>query len=150
MTTNNPQGAKSTVRDFHRVFDAAPESDLADVLADHTTPDYLWRGMHPFYEQHGAAAVASTFWLPLRNSFSPVQRREDVFMAGRNVIDEGESIWVASMGHLMGLFDNDWIGIPATRKLTLPASSRYFAMQNSIAWRAARLQSLHSSVTFPA
>jgi len=119
MTTNNPQGAKSTVRDFHRVFDAAPESDLADVLADHTTPDYLWRGMHPFYEQHGAAAVASTFWLPLRNSFSPVQRREDVFMAGRNVIDEGESIWVASMGHLMGLFDNDWIGIPATRKLTL-------------------------------
>jgi predicted ester cyclase len=117
MSNNDLQSAKKTVRDFHAVFDAAPDADLPRVLAEHTTPDYHWRGMHPFYEQHGAAAVASTFWLPLRNSFSALQRREDVFMAGRNFVDDGKTTWVVSMGHFMGLFDNDWLGIPATNRM---------------------------------
>jgi hypothetical protein len=30
----------------------------------------------------------------------------DIFMAGKNEIDGFESVWVVSMGHLMGLFDN--------------------------------------------
>jgi hypothetical protein len=37
-------------------------------------------------------------------------------MAGTSEVDDGK--WVCSMGHLMGLFDNDWLGIPATRKMT--------------------------------
>ena len=36
-------------------------------------------------------------------------------MAGTSEIDGTE--WVCSMGHLMGLFDEDWLGIPATRKM---------------------------------
>ena len=46
----------------------------------------LWRGMHPFYEQRGAAAVASTFWNPLRAAFAPIQRRPDIFFAGANTL----------------------------------------------------------------
>jgi ketosteroid isomerase-like protein len=117
MTNDSLQSAKDTVRNFHAAFDTADDAEVANVLAAHTTADYLWRGMHPFYEQSGAAAVADVFWLPLRKAMSALQRREDVFMAGHNVVDDGETLWVAGMGHLMGLFDNDWIGIPSTGKL---------------------------------
>jgi predicted ester cyclase len=117
MNSDILQNAKSTVRDFHADFDAAPDSALAAVLGKHVASDYFWRGMHPFYEQTGAEAVASTFWLPLRKSFTSLQRREDVFMAGFNNVDKGESVWVASMGNIMGLFDSDWLGIPASGKM---------------------------------
>lgn len=117
MSTNHLQAAKKVVRTFHEEFDSAGDEDLARVLGAHTSDDYLWRGMHPFYEQNGARAVAEVFWLPLRQSLTAMQRREDVFMAGRNDVDGGKTTWVASMGHMMGLFDRDWLGIPATRKM---------------------------------
>ncbi|MBT8066080.1 MAG: ester cyclase [Gammaproteobacteria bacterium] len=117
MSTEKLQAAKSTVRGLYAAFDAADDNDLADVLTGHTSPDYFWRGMHPFYEQEGAKAAVDVFWLPLRRSFTSLQRREDVFMAGHNDVDGGETIWVASMGHMMGLFDVDWLGIPATNRM---------------------------------
>jgi hypothetical protein len=117
MSTDILQAAKETVRALHAEFDATGDSELAGVLARHTTADYRWRGMHPFYEQSGAGAAVNAFWLPLRHSLRHLQRREDVFMAGRNDVDGGETVWVAGMGHIMGLFDNDWLDIPATRRM---------------------------------
>jgi hypothetical protein len=117
MSISALQEAKQTVLDFHTAFDTADDGEIADVLAAHTSKDYFWRGMHPFYEQTGAKAVAEVFWSPLRHSFTSLQRREDVFLAGRNFVDDGETTWVIGMGNMMGLFDNDWLGIPATRKM---------------------------------
>ncbi len=117
MSTDDLQHAKRLARDLNAATDAAPDAELAAILAEHTTVDYRWRGMRPFYEQQGAIDVASVFWLPLRQSFAALQRREDIFFAGRNVIDDGDSTWAVSMGNLMGLFDADWLGIPATRKM---------------------------------
>ncbi len=37
-------------------------------------------------------------------------------MAGTNDVDGTE--WVTSMGNFMGLFDQDWLGIPSTGKIT--------------------------------
>lgn len=119
MTSDKLQHAKRIVRQMHEAFDAAEDDALENTLTAHVSSDYFWRGMHPFYEQTGARAVVDNFWQPLRHSFQSLQRREDIFFAGENFIDEGESTWVASMGHMMGLFDNDWLGIPATRKLAL-------------------------------
>ena len=109
------QHNKSLVLRFYDDLDKATGDDLTEVLRRYTTDDYFFRGMHPFYEQQGARTVADVFWKPLRRAFRPIQRRQDVFMAGTSEIDGGE--WVCSMGHLMGLFDEDWLGIPATRKM---------------------------------
>jgi hypothetical protein len=119
MCAEQLQDAKAAVREFHSAFDSAPDSELQSILARHTTADYRWRGVHPFHEQHGAVSVVSAFWQPLRKSFSSLQRREDVFFAGSNYIDNGNSEWVVGMGHMMGLFDKDWLGIPATRKIAM-------------------------------
>jgi len=36
----------------------------------------------------------------------------------KGVVDGDASVWVVGMGRLVGLFDNDWLGIPATGKMT--------------------------------
>ncbi|RMH44145.1 MAG: nuclear transport factor 2 family protein [Alphaproteobacteria bacterium] len=111
------QDAKDLVRGFHAALDAAGAGTLEAVLAAHVSSDWLWRGYHPFGELRGAAAVAERFWEPLRAALSSLQRRDDIFFAGRNEIDGGKSVWVVSMGHLMGLFDAPWLGIPPTGRL---------------------------------
>lgn len=105
------QRDKETVLGFYAALDAAPVADLAGVLSRHSSPDYRFRGVHPFNELSGAEAVAEAVWEPLHRSLSPIQRRPDIFMAGISEIDG--TTWTCSMGHLMGLFDHDWLGIPA-------------------------------------
>jgi len=111
------QSAKQTVRTMHQALDAAAPGEIASVLATHMTPDCLWRGMHPFYEQTGPAAVAAKFWVPMRAAFAPVQRRADVFFAGENQVEGDDAVWVIEMGHLLGLFDQPWLGIPPTGRM---------------------------------
>ena len=111
------QFIKQRVRAFHDLIDAASVREVKDALAEFTTPEFQWRGMHPFNLQRGAEAVADTFWRPLKQAVTSIQRRPDVFIAGRNDTDGSTSEWVCSMGHLMGLFDRPWLGIPPTGKL---------------------------------
>lgn len=113
------QNAKRVVLAHYDAISSATPDTMATMLAKHTSPDWNWRGMHPFHEQHGADEVASSFWSPLSRSLTSIQRRQDVFFAGRNMIDGFESIWVTSMGHLLALFDEPFLGIPATRKIVM-------------------------------
>jgi len=119
MDDETLQTAKRRVRDFHAEFDSAAIDRLDRILERHAASDYRWRGVHPFNEERGASAACSTFWAPLRQSFSSMQRREDIFFAGRNVVDDGKTVWVAGMGHMLGLFDRSWLGIPATGRVAL-------------------------------
>ena len=114
------QAAKAIVRTYFEALEKASPETAVDILSQFTSSDYLWRGVYPFRELQGAEAVAESFWIPLRQSLTRMQRRQDIFIAGANEIS-GE-IWVMSMGNFMGLFDADWLGIPHTRKM---ANLRY-------------------------
>lgn len=111
------QQAKAVVRNYITDFDAAKDKDLNEVLKRYVTTNYHWRGMHPFYEQHGASAVIDTFWKPFREAFTPIQRRIDMFFAGANDCDDGETIWVVNVGNFLGLFDQPWLDIPPTGRM---------------------------------
>ncbi|MEP4051309.1 MAG: nuclear transport factor 2 family protein [Litorimonas sp.] len=113
------QHEKQIVRDYIEAFDKASIDDRSSVLKTHTTPNYHWRGMHPFYEQSGGDAAVNSFWEPLLSSITSLQRRMDFFFAGANVCDDGASHWVCNAGHFMGLFDKDWLGIPSTGKIVM-------------------------------
>jgi hypothetical protein len=127
---NDLQSAKAVVRSHHGALSRAAPSSVGDLLARHTSADWHWRGMHPFHEQRGAAAVSTTFWQPLLTSFSALQRRPDIFMAGHNEIDGGQSLWVASMGHLMGLFDRPFLGIRPTGRIALLRYAEFDRLEN--------------------
>ena len=110
------QAEKEVVRALYA--DLAEAIDPAEaILSRHMVPEAIWRGYHPFGELEGPEIVAREFWTPLRNALLHLQRREDIFFAGANEIDGGASVWVVSMGHLMGLFDRPWLGIPPTGKM---------------------------------
>ena len=111
--------AKACVQAHHAALARATADTAADALGQHMRPDTLWRGMHPFHVQTGPQAIADTFWTPLLHAMSRVQRRQDVFFAGQNHLDEGGGTWVASMGHLMALFDAPFLGIQPTRKIVM-------------------------------
>lgn len=113
------QDGKALVLDCFAALEAAEPAQAAQVLGRFTGLDYRFRGVHPFNELHGAPAVAETLWRPLLTSFTALQRRQDIFMAGLNQVDGFKSLWVTSMGKFLGLFDADWLGIPATGKIAL-------------------------------
>ena len=123
------QDAKTVVRAHHAAIEVATAGTVEAALAAHTDSDWHWRGMHPFYEQRGAAAVAASFWGPFLTAMSSVQRREDIFFAGNNTLETGGT-WVASMGHLMGLFDQPFLGIPPTGKIIMLRYAEFHRVEN--------------------
>ena len=113
------QSEKALVRAHYAAIEQATPTSIKGVLAERTSKDWHWRGMHPFHEQYGPSAVAESFWTPFLEAMKPVQRREDIFLAGLNEIDGFQSVWVVSMGHLMGLFDGQFLGIRSTGRIAM-------------------------------
>ena len=112
----NFQKNKELVLNYYKELDMSSLDEINQVLRKYTDENYHFRGMHPFYELAGSDSVAEKFWKPFRRAIKPIQRRQDIFFAGVNDVDN-KTEWVCSMGHLMGLFDNDWLGIKANHKM---------------------------------
>ena len=110
------QDQKSLILSYYDELEAASAGSVKKVISQFAAPDFKWYGVYPFNEQNGGDAVAEVFWIPFLSAWSNVQRRQDVFLAGINEIDN--AVWVISMGHFMGLLDGNWLGLPASRKMT--------------------------------
>ena len=124
------QEEKKLVQQFYKELDSADPDRIADVMSEFVAPDALWRGFHPFNEMTSPKDVATGFWKPLRQSLTCMQRRLDIFMAGYNEIDGFKSVWVVSMGHLMGLFDQPWLGIAPTGKVAFLRYCEFNKVEN--------------------
>jgi predicted ester cyclase len=109
---------KQLVLKYYDELEDANADNIGDVLQVRTAADWRWYGFSPCDERVGAKEVAEAFWQPFLYAMSSVQRRQDIFFAGTNQIDNFQSTWVVSMGHLVGLFDQPLWGIPPTQKMT--------------------------------
>lgn len=123
------QDAKALVQAHYADIAQATPDTVTDIIARRMTPDATWRGVHPFNVQTGPTGAAA-FWQPFLQSVSSVQRREDIFFAGENVSDGGACAWTGSMGHLMGLFDAPFLGIPATGKIVMLRYAEFNRVEN--------------------
>ncbi len=121
---------KQLVRDYYTQLDNAGDAGIPAVLEAFTSSNYLWRGYHPFNEIKSARKVADSFWQPLHSALTSMQRRVDIFFAGQNTIAEHGGVWVVSMGHLMGLFDHPWLGIPPTGKIAMLRYCEFHCVEN--------------------
>ncbi|WP_438957026.1 ester cyclase [Cognatiyoonia sp.] len=110
---------KTLIQEYYNALDTAPLDQIAGVEQTYAADTYVWRGFHPFGELTNPAEVANMFWVPLRTSLTRIQRRLDIFFAGTNELDGHASTWVVSMGHLMGLFDQPWLGVKPTCKMAM-------------------------------
>lgn len=112
------QAEKALVLEHYAALAKATPDTVADILAERTAPDWHWRGMHPFHERYGAGQVAEVFWSPLMRALASVQRRPDIFFAGKSDLEAG-GVWVVQMGHLLGLWDTPFLGVGPTRKIAM-------------------------------
>ena len=119
--------SKRCVLNFYTALEQANLKSVKSILSSHLAPDFHWYGVYPFNERDGPEAVAEAFWVPFLNSWTSVQRRQDIFLAGTSEIDDTD--WVISMGHLMGLLDKDWLGMKASRKLAFLRYADFFCVQ---------------------
>ncbi len=110
--TATNQANKALVLEYQKEFGGAG-LEPTQVIDAYTGSDYQWHGVYPFEDRHGAEAVAE-IWKPLLKSWEHVQRRQDIFIAGASV-SGGD--WVLSVGNFLGMFERDWLGIPATGKM---------------------------------
>ncbi|MEP0201595.1 MAG: nuclear transport factor 2 family protein [Halioglobus sp.] len=122
------QAEKSLVLEYFDAMERASASTVIEVIENYLSEDCQFFGCHPFNELTGPDAIAATFWAPLLRSLSSLQRRQDIFMAGTSEIDGDR--WVMSMGHFMGLFDVDWLGIRATKKLVMLRYAEFNCVEN--------------------
>ena len=124
------QSEKRLIIDYYKALDSAPSTRITHVLESFTSSNYIWRGFHPFGLQTDINQISEIFWKPFKQALTSMQRREDVFFAGTNFIDKNSSIWVCSMGHLIGLFDFPWLGIKPTKKLTMLRYAEFHKVEN--------------------
>ena len=68
---------------------------------------------HPVNELDGAEAIAEKLWRPLRQALPDAERRDDIVAGGIY----RQAHWIGCLGHYVGTFANDWLGIPATRQV---------------------------------
>lgn len=114
------QQEKKLVLDYFEAMEQAAPDQCAQVLkrfvADEASYDF--KACYPVRQQFGVEAAAEALWKPLKTALHNMQRRQDVFFAGRNELDPDE-VWVMSMGNFLGnFFDNLW-NIRKTNKINL-------------------------------
>lgn len=123
------QEAKKLIRNYFDDLENSTSETVDNVLNKYMSNEYLWRGVYPFREQNGIKSTVDIFWKPLMTSVQHIQRRQDIFIAGTNEVS-GET-WVMSMGHLMGLFNNDWLGIKSTGKMISLRYAEFNCVENN-------------------
>lgn len=125
--TNDLNAAKAVVADFtERLDSAAPGEETRQVCARYMADAHGYRGVRPFYEIPGTAALADTVYSPLKAAMTTSQRRLDMLFASRDHLKPDGAIWVVSMGHLLGDMTGDWLGIPAQeRTVFLPYATMH-------------------------
>lgn len=122
------QEVKKVVREYFAAMEEADSQQVTEVMRKFMSEQYQFRGVYPFREQAGVKAAAESFFIPLKKALKHMQRREDIFIAGTNEIDGTK--WVMSMGHFMGLFDEDWLQIPHTRKMISLRYAEFNCVEN--------------------
>ena len=103
---------KRTLKSFMDAIASGAGTALSANLAKAYHSEASWRGSHPWNELQGIDAMAREFWTPLQHAFPDLERRDDLLIGGAY---EGRE-YVGAVGHLVGSFKCDWLGLPATGK----------------------------------
>ena len=101
---------KQIYREFHRELLGSTPETTPSVCRKFLSGSFHWYGPHPITRADGADSFIADVWAPLSQSFSGLQRTDDILMGGHY----NDQAWVAATGYYHGTFTKNWLGIPAT------------------------------------
>lgn len=126
------QAAKTRVKQFHAALDTASAGTATEkACSSHLSSSHVYAGVHPFNDLAGAESLAQTVWSPLKNAMPVLQRRPDIFFAGRHHMRADNALWVVSMGHFIGDWTHDWLGVPPSNKLGFIPYVAWYRIENN-------------------
>ncbi|MGR3503844.1 ester cyclase [Pseudaestuariivita sp.] len=105
---------KAALAPFRQALSAGQHDDARAALAVACSEKVLGRYGHPFGDQTGVETIWERLYAPLLRAWPDLERRDTIVIAGE---DEDGAAWVGCCGSYIGLFDSDWLGIPATGHL---------------------------------
>lgn len=111
------QANKLQVWRHWQALESVPLDALGSELQNAVTETFRFYGPDPVNELIGANAYLEGYWLPLRRSFAGLRRRSHLFFGGTSSgrvdgTNDGR-MWVGGTGLFDGVFEHDWLGIPA-------------------------------------
>lgn len=121
---------KNLIREYFEEFENSSIENLENIFEKYMVKNYNWKGVYPFRELTNKKEVLEKFWKPLKTSLKHLQRRQDIFIGGNNEINLDE-VWIMSMGHFMGLFDEEWLGIRPTGKMINLRYAEFNCIENN-------------------
>lgn len=125
MTGINQEN-KKLVWDLWQRLNWAQPQDVMNTLRPYVAQDVAWHGPHPINELMGLDNVVDGFWQPLHHSFANLTRTTDIFLGGHSE----NADWVTATGYFTGVFQHDWLGIPATGDKTHIRFGQFCVMQD--------------------
>ena len=78
------QAEKKLVLDYFSEIDSCDIESLTETISKYVSEDFNMKCTHPFNEIGSTDLIAKNLWKPIKDSFSPIQRRLDIFYAGIN------------------------------------------------------------------
>ncbi len=102
---------KRRVMSIMGALSEASLAELPEAARAGYAEDVALNATHPINELRGIDAGLEQLWKPLRRALPDMERREN-FVAGGRYRDAN---WIACMGHYLGTFAQDLLGISATR-----------------------------------
>ncbi len=104
---------KRRIIDTMQQMVSAPLAELGEAIHAGYHVEAQVNVTHPINELNGLQAVAEKLWKPLRRAIPDVERRDDIVAGGCY----RQAQYIGCLGHYVGTFENDWLGIPATRQV---------------------------------
>lgn len=102
----------------------APRVSLPDETLFDT--DCAFHGPAPIGRLNGSRSVFDTVYVPLANAFHALRREPYLFLGG---VFEGRT-WVATTGDFTGIFQRDWLGIPATGRAARLRFGEFYGVEH--------------------
>lgn len=103
--------------------------DLASAAAGIVAEDAVFDVSAPVGRLEGRAAIVAGLLEPLRHALPHVYRRDEIFIGGDNIREEGGQ-WVAAVTHYVGNFTGDLWGIPANDHLVFLRAGEFYRIEN--------------------
>lgn len=126
---------RAAAHTFLNTLVRAPESVLSDLAHEHLAPNCVWEVSHPINRLEGPEAVLNGFIRPLRSALTRLQRRDEIFIGGNNVREEGGQ-WVASFTHYFGNFNAPFVGISPSDHLLFVRSGEFYRIDGGLITKA--------------